>query len=159
MKGLRIDEELKDLVDTYVDYSNIGDVYELMGNFKEAFAYLRPAWSFNLPKPKNTMVPWDEWAMGKAFTHSGNADSGLYYAKHAYLLSQQMGWRLYLREITFLIAESAAKLKQWDTAYKYQVLTSAYKDSLTGIEIARKTTMLQASFNLDKKQAEIDLQK
>jgi C4-dicarboxylate-specific signal transduction histidine kinase len=158
-KGLRIDEELKDSNNIYVDYSNIGDVYERMGKYKEAFSFLRPAWSFNLPKPKNTMVPWDEWALGKSFTHSGNPDSGLYYAKHAFKLSQEMGWRLYLREITFLIAESAARLKQWDTAYKYQVLTSAYKDSLTGIEIARKTTMLQASFDLDKKQTEIELQK
>ncbi len=159
MKGLHIDEESKDSNNIFVGYSNIGDVYERMGKYKEAFSYLRPSWNYNLKKGKNTMVPWDEWAMGKAFTHSGNPDSGLYYAKHAYELSQIMGWRLYLREITYLIAESAAKLKQWDTAYKYQLLTSAYKDSLTGVEIARKTTMLQASFELDKKQSEIELQK
>src|SRR5206468_8001850 len=45
------------------------------------------------------------------------------------------------------------------TAYKYQVLSSHYKDSLTGEETARRTTMLQASFDLDKKQTEIELQK
>jgi signal transduction histidine kinase len=157
IKGLRIDEELKDSTGITVDYSNIGDVYERMGNYKEAFAYLRPAWSYWMAKPKNTLVPWDEWAMGKAFTHSGNADSGLHYAKHAYLLSQQLGWRLYLREITFLISESAAKLKQWDTAYKYAVLSSNLKDTLTGQETARKTAMLQAGYDLDKKQAEIAL--
>ncbi len=156
-KGLHIDEELKDSANIFVAYSNIGDVYERMGNYKKAFAYLRPAWNYYSTKPKNTLVPWDEWAMGKAFTHSGNADSGLHYAKHAYLLSQQMGWRLYLREITHLISESAAKLKQWDTAYKYEVLSSNLKDTLTGQETARKTAMLQASFDLDKKQAEIAL--
>lgn len=160
MKSLRIAEELKDSANIYIAYSNVGDVYERMGKYKEAFAYLRPALAFNLVRPaRNTMVPWDDWAIGKAHTHSGNADSGLYYAKHAYELSLQMGWKLYLREITYLISESAAKLKQWDTAYKYQVLTSAYKDSLTGVETARKTTMLQAQFDLDKKQAEIDIQK
>jgi len=156
-KGLRLDEEAKDSANIYVGYSNIGDVYERMGKYKEAFSYLRPAWSFYVNKSKNTLVPWDEWAMGKAFTHSGNADSGYYYAKHSLLLAQQTGWRLYLREITFLIAESAAKLNKWDTAYKYLALSSAYKDSLTGQEIARKTTMLQAGFELDKKQAEIAL--
>jgi len=159
-KGLRITEELKDSPNIYIAYSNIGDVYERMGNYEEAFDYLRPALAFNkLRAARNTMIPWDEWAIGKAHTHSGNADSGLYYAKHAYELSLQMGWRLYLREITFLIAESAAKLKQWDTAYKYQVLTSAYKDSLTGIETRARTTMLQSQFDLDKKQAEVDVQK
>ena len=158
-KGLRIHEELKDSNNIYVSYSNIGDVYERMGKYKEAFSYLRPAWNYNLRKPKNTMVPWDEWAMGKAFTHSGNPDSGLYYAKHSLQLSYEMGWRLYLREITYLIAESAAKLKQWDTAYKYQVLSSNLKDTLTGQEIARKTAMLQAGYELDKKQTEIELQR
>ena len=78
-------------------------------------------------------------------------------AKYAFELANKVGWRLYNREITALIAESAAKLKQWDTAYKYQVLSSNYKDSLTGKEIAQKTAMLQASLELDKKQAEIAL--
>src|SRR5207247_8871717 len=40
-----------------------------------------------------------------------------------------------------------------------EVLSSNYKDSLVGEDIARKTTMLQAGFDLDKKQTEIELQK
>ncbi len=91
-----------------------------MGKYKEAFAYLRPALNYSLARPKSTLLPWDQWAIGKTFTHSGNPDSGFYYGKQAYKLSLELGWRLYLREITFLIAESAAKLNQWDTAYKYQ---------------------------------------
>ena len=159
IKGLRVDEELKDSSGMYIDYSNIGDVYERMGKYKEAFSYLRPAWNFYRNKPKNSMVPWDEWAMGKAFTHSGNADSGLYYAKHSLQLANEVGYRTYLVEMNYLIAESAAKLNKWDTAYKYLALSSAYKDTLRGQEIARKTTMLQAGFELDKKQTEIELQK
>ena len=159
-KGLVIDEGFKDSVNIYIDHSNIGDVYERMGNYPEAFSHIRQAWNyFKRTNQVKTMVPWDEWVLAKAHTHSGNADSGLYYAKHSLMLSHQLGYRLYLREMTQIIAESAAKLKQWDTAYKYELLTSAYKDSLTGVEIARKTTMLQASFDLDKKQAEIELQK
>jgi len=156
-KGLLIDEKFNDSVNIYIDHSNIGDVYERMGNYPQAFFHIRPAYNFYKKQPLSTMVPWDEWVIGKAYTHSGNADSGLYYAKHSLMLSHQLGYRLYLREITQLIAESAAKLNQWDTAYKYQVLSSAYKDTLTGQEIARKTAMLQASFDLDKKQAEIAL--
>jgi signal transduction histidine kinase/tetratricopeptide (TPR) repeat protein len=158
-KGLHVDEQLKDTATIYVDYGNIGDVHERMGQYKEAFSFLRPAWNFDKLRPGNTKTAWDEWLMGKVFTHSGNADSGLYYAKHSLQLAHQMGWRLYLREITFLIAESAANLNKWDTAYKYLALSSAYKDTLTGQDIARKTTMLQAGFELDKKQAEIELQK
>ncbi|MFT3935751.1 MAG: tetratricopeptide repeat protein [Chitinophagaceae bacterium] len=154
---LRISEQEKDTTNIFVGYSNIGDVYEKMGKYKEAFSYLRPALGYYAKKTRAVLVPFDEWVMGKAFTHSGNADSGYYYGKHSLLLSQQMGWRIYLKEITFLIAESAAKLNKWDTAYKYLALSSAYKDTLTGQEIARKTTMLQAGFELDKKQAEIAL--
>jgi signal transduction histidine kinase len=160
-KGLHIDEKLRDSARIYVAHSNIGDVYERMGNYTQAFFHLRQSWSWHKNKKdaRSTMIPWNEWALAKAHTHSGNADSGLYYAKHAYQVSHQLGWRLYLREITEIIAESAAKLKQWDTAYKYQVLSSHYKDSLVGEDIARKTTMLEASFQLDKKQTEIELQK
>jgi two-component system NtrC family sensor kinase len=158
-KGLKIDEQLKDSANIYIDHSNIGDVYERMGNYPQAFFHLWQSWNFYKNVPRTTMIPWDEWALAKAYTHSGRPDSGLYYGKHSYQLSQQLGWRLYLREITEIISESAAKLKQWDTAYKYEVLSSHYKDSLVGEDIARKTAMLEAGFQLDKKQAEIELQK
>jgi signal transduction histidine kinase/tetratricopeptide (TPR) repeat protein len=158
-KGLHIDEEMKDSSNIYVSHSNIADVYERMGNYPQSFFHVRQAYNFYKQKPLSTMIPWDEWVMAKAYTHSGNADSGLYYGKHSLALSYQMGYRLYLREMTQVIAEAAAKLKQWDTAYKYQVLSSHYKDSLIGEDIARKTTMLEAGFQLDKKQTEIELQK
>ena len=157
-RGLRIDEELKDSNGIYIDYGNIGDVYERMRNYPEAFShikvYLDYLWGSHRLEDR---VAWGEWVLGKAYTHSGDPVKGLQHAKYSLEQANKVGWRLYLREITQLIAESAAKLKQWDTAYKYQVLSSNYKDSLTGQEIARKTTMLQASFELDKKQAEIAL--
>jgi signal transduction histidine kinase len=159
-KGLRIHEELKDSGNIHIAYSNIGDVYERMGRYQEAFYYLRSSLNYlhrNKDNARNTMIPFNEWIIGRALTHSGRADSGLFYAKHAYERSLKLGWRLYLKEITFLIAESAAKLEKWETAYQYLELSSAYKDSLTGQEIARKTTMLQAGFELDKKQAQIAL--
>ena len=159
-KGLRNDEAIGDSGYIYVSHSNIGDVYERMGNYPQSFFHIRQSLNFfNRTHLQPSMLPWNEWVLAKAYTHSGNADSGLYYGKNALLHSYQTGYRIYLREITQVIAEAAAKLKQWDTAYKYQVLTSAYKDSLTGLDIKRKTTMLQASFDLDKKEAEIQLQK
>ena len=156
-KGLRIDEELKDTTGAPLDHGNIGDVYERMHDFPNAFYHMRIYMHRFKGSPRDEA--WGDWVIGKAHTHSGNADSGMYYAKNALQTANSAGWRLYLREITQLIAESAAKLKQWDTAYKYQVLSSNYKDSLLGEETARKTAMLQASFDLDKKQTEIALLK
>ena len=157
-KGLRIDEQLKDSNGISIDYGNIGDVYERMGNYPEAFSHIKVYLDFLWGSHRlEDRVSWGEWVLGKAFTHSGDPAKGLQHAKYSLEQANKVGWRLYLREITQLIAESAAELKQWDTAYKYQVLSSNYKDSLTGQEIARKTTMLQANFELDKKQAEIAL--
>ena len=157
-KGLRIDEELKDSAGIFVDYGNIGDVYERMGNYPEAFkhikVYLDYLWGAHRLEDR---VAWGEWVLGKAYTHSGDPANGLIHAKYSYEQATKVGWKLYLREITLLIAESAAKLKQWDTAYKYEVLSSNYKDSLLGQETARKTAMLQANLELDKKQTEIAL--
>jgi signal transduction histidine kinase len=157
-KGLRIDEELKDSAGIFIDYGNIGDVYERMGNYPEAFkhikVYLDYLWG---PHRFEDRVAWGEWVLAKAYTHSGDPAKGLEHAKYAFEQATKVGWKLYMREITYLIAESAAKLKQWDTAYKYEVLSSNYKDSLLGQETARKTAMLQANLELDKKQTEIAL--
>jgi len=157
-KGLYVDEELKDSANIAISNGNIGDVYERMGNYPEAFKHIQVYLDFhrNLQKVEDR-ISWGEWVLGKTYTHSGDPAKGLEHAKYSLEEAIRVGWKLYMREITALIAESAAKLKQWDTAYKYQVLSSKYKDSLTGQDIARKTTMLQAGFELDKKQAEIAL--
>jgi signal transduction histidine kinase len=158
-KGLVIDQQLKDSANIFIDHSNIGDVYERMGNYPQAFFHLRQSYNYYKQLPISTMIPWDEWALAKTHTHSGNADSGYYYAKNSLQHSYQLGYRLYLREITQVLSESAAKLGRWDTAYKYQLLSSHYKDSLTGEETTRRVTMLQAGYDLDKKQTEIALLK
>ncbi|HEY6063231.1 MAG TPA: ATP-binding protein, partial [Chitinophagaceae bacterium] len=157
-KGLDIDRELKDSSAISIDHGNIGDVYERMGNYPKAFENIAVYLDFLKGKANlEDRESWGQWVKGKAYTHSGDPANGLITAKYALDLANKVGWRLYLREITALIAESAAKLGQWDIAYKYQVLSSNYKDSLTGKEIAQKTAMLQASMELDKKQAEIAL--
>jgi signal transduction histidine kinase len=157
-KGLDIDRELKDSSAIAIDHGNIGDVYERMGNYPKAFENIAVYLDFTKGKPQTEdREAWGQWVKGKAYTHSGDPVNGLKAAKYALELANKVGWRLYNREITALIAESAAKLKQWDVAYEYQVLSSNYKDSLTGKEIAQKTAMLQASLELDKKQAQIAL--
>jgi signal transduction histidine kinase len=159
-QGLAIDQELKVPASIAISYGNIGDVYERMGNYSEAFLNINRFLSYYRPQQKvEDRTAWGEWLLGKAFLHSGNADSGLYYGTHSLMLAQRAKYRQYLREMTELIAESAAKLKKYDTAYKYQLLSSHYKDSLNGEEITRKTAMLQANFDLNKKQAEIEVQK
>ena len=159
-QGLAIDQELRVPASIAISYGNIGDVYERMGNYPEAFLNINKFLSYYRPQQKvEDRIAWGEWLLGKAFLHSGNADSGLYYGTHSLMLAQRAKYRQYLREMTELIAESAAKLRKYDTAYKYQLLSSHYKDSLNGEEITRKTAMLQANFDLNKKQAEIEVQK
>jgi signal transduction histidine kinase/tetratricopeptide (TPR) repeat protein len=156
-KGLHIHEELKDTTNVYIAYSNIGDVYERMGNYQQAFAYLRPTLAYFKGRPANTNVPWLQWVMGRAYTHMGRPDSGYIYARDSYEGSLKTNYRTYLPEMTYVIADAASKLHKWDTAYKYLAMSTAYKDSIRGVEIARKTTMLQSGFELDKKQAQIAL--
>lgn len=159
-EGLKYELQNKIPESIAIAYGNIGDVYERMGDFPNAFLNIRKYLTFYYGKEKlEDRISWGEWVIGKAFTHSGQLDSGFYYANHSLMLANKVGWRLYLKEITLLIAESAAKLKKWDTAYKYELLSSYYKDSLVGLDIARRTAMLEAGFQLDKKQAEIELQK
>jgi len=156
-KGLHIHEELNDVTNVNVAHMNIADVYERMGNYQEAFAHLRTPLAYFKNRPANTYVPFIHWVMGRAFTHSGRPDSGYIYARNSYEGSLQTKYGVYLSEMTHLIADAASKLHKWDTAYKYLALSTVYKDSIRGVEIARKTTMLQSGFELDKKQAQIAL--
>lgn len=156
-KGLAITDLPENVV---IAYGNIGDVYERMGNYPEALININRFLSYFISKPKSeNRISWGSWVLGRAFLHSGNADSGFYYGKLSHKLALQAHDGLYLREITQLIAESAANLRKYDTAYNYALLSARYKDSLTGEAMTRKTAMMQANFELNKKQAEIELQK
>ena len=159
-KGLDLDIEEKRPESIAIAYGNIGDVYERMGSYPEAFENIHRFLAFYKSKQKvEDRTSWGEWLLGKAFLHSGNADSGFYYANHSLLLARRANYRQYLREMTQLIAASAAKLKKYDTAYDYLLLSTHYKDSLNGEAMSRRTAMLQANYDLDKKQTEIELQK
>ncbi|HEV8283792.1 MAG TPA: ATP-binding protein [Chitinophagaceae bacterium] len=159
-KGLVYELELKNPESISIAYGNIGDVYERMNKYPEAFSNINRFVSFYKPKQKNEdRLSWGYWLLGRAFLHSGRPDSGLFYGKQGFMLAEKVGYRLYLAELSKLTADGAAALKKWDTAYKYLSLSSHLQDSLRGAEITRKTTMLQANFDLDKKQTEIALLK
>ncbi len=156
-KGLFIDEEIKDSGDIFIVLGNIADAYDRMGDYKQAFSYIKRVGNYFLTKNPPRFQVWAEWVLGKVYLHTGNADSGFYYGKHSLMLARKLGYREMLIEIAQLVAESAVKLRMYDTAYKYEQLSSAYKDTLAGQVTARKTTMLQAQIELDKKEAQIAL--
>src|SRR6185369_6565205 len=92
-KGLALDQELKVPESVAIAYGNIGDVYERMGDYPNAFLNIRKYLSFYNGKEKmQDRVSWGDWVIGKAFTHSGNADSGFYYANHSLEQAHEAGW-------------------------------------------------------------------
>jgi len=56
--------------------------------------------------------PWNDWVLAKAFTHSGMLTVD--YIKKTEPGTFPHWLRLYLREMTLVISEAAARLKQWD---------------------------------------------
>jgi tetratricopeptide (TPR) repeat protein len=156
-KGLVIDQQLKDSMNTAIGFGNVADALERIGNYDQALFYVSLALNYFYSKEFPRERVFNEWVLGRALLHTNNPDSGLYYGKRSLMLANKIGYRLFLPQILQLIAESAAKLKMYDTAYKYQLLSSAYKDTLTGQQTARKITMLHAQIELDKKQAQIAL--
>jgi signal transduction histidine kinase len=157
--GLVYDLQLKNPEAIAIAYGNIGDVYERMGNYPKAFDNINRFVNFYRPKPKNEdRLSWGYWLLGRAFLHTARPDSGFYYGKQGYILAERVGYRLYLAELSKLTADGAAALQKWDTAYKYLSISSHLQDSLRGVEITRKTAMLEANSEIALLKKDKDLQ-
>src|SRR6187401_2292307 len=76
LKGLEVALELKAPENITIAYGNVGDVYERMGNYPEAFLNVNRFLSFYNSNPgAEDRKSWGEWLLGRAFLHTGNADS------------------------------------------------------------------------------------
>ena len=77
--------------------------------------------------------------------------------KSAEMIAKEISANYELEKIYKGLSDAYAGLNNYPEAYRYQSLLTAIKDTLYNIEIDKKLAFLQFSFEIQKKQNEIDL--
>jgi adenylate cyclase len=142
-----------------VPYSitRIGDVYSKRKEYQTALKYYIEA--IEIAKKFEAKLELIRPLLGIAQTYSlmGNEEMALNAFDDARKTAAEIGSNYQLKDAYRGMANTYAKLSDFKNAFKYQTLFSDIKDTLFNAETDDKIKGLQFTYEMDKKQGEIDL--
>lgn len=138
---------------------NMGKVYALQDSLDQA-VYFHKAAIQNAEK-KNAKFQLAQSLIGLAntFQKKGYNQQALDHYLQAEAIAKGSKWKVELKDIYLGLSKSYAGLSNYENAFKYQDLFNTMRDTLYDIESDRRMTNIQFQFDLEKKEAEIELLK
>jgi signal transduction histidine kinase/CheY-like chemotaxis protein len=137
--------------------NTMGKVYAKQGDFDLALQYQNDAYTY--AKNSDNKLEMARALLGLANTYKVKNNSPLaiaYYTK-AQTIANEIGSNNELKDSYEGLALLYSKLGDYENAFKNQQLLTAIRDTLYNAETDKRIFGLQLSFDMDKKQAEIDL--
>ena len=142
-----------------VPYSltRIGDVYSKRKQYQTALKYYNDA--IEIAKKFEAKLELIRPLLGIAQTYSlmGNDEMALNAFNEARTTAVEIGSNYELKDAYRGMANTYARMDDFKNAFKYQTLFSDIKDTLFNSETDDKIKGLQFTYEMDKKQSEIDL--
>jgi signal transduction histidine kinase len=135
----------------------MGKGYTSKGDFAEALKFQTKA--LITAESVNARLEMGEAlnGLGETYFKQGKPNQALHSFSQARGISLEIGAELELKSAYQGLAQTYAALSDFNKAYHYQTLLTAAKDSLYNTETVVKMGNLQALYENEKQQAEIDL--
>jgi two-component system NtrC family sensor kinase len=154
MQGYHADKKLHNISLLEVSLNNLGNVYRKMHRPDSALYYYRQAIILHRQTEDN-----DAWAettigMAKVFKTLKLQDSSLYYARQSMTLGQRGGFTARVLDASTFLTEYFKDAGRLDSAFVYQQVLLAAKDSLFSQE---KTKEVQ-DLTFSERQRQLDIQ-
>lgn len=98
-----------------------------------------------------------ELLLARCWLAQGNADSAAYYGHLSLAETRHTGQRAAAREAAAVLAQTSSRLGRGADAYRYQLMASAYADSLMDESGSRRVAALEAEAARSQQQTQISL--
>jgi signal transduction histidine kinase len=136
---------------------NIGRVYTARKDFDTAINYQLEA--YNLSKSTNRKKEMSQALIGlaQAYQKKGENKKSISSYLEALQLAKDIGANYELKNSYQGLSELYAVASDYQNAFKYQKLFSAFKDTLYNADMDKKLQAMILKFDLEKKQGEVDL--
>jgi len=137
--------------------NNLGKVYSQKGDYTSSVKLQQEA--IEIAKEQDQTLELSQAYIGLAETYmaQGRNNKAVETFNNALFEAQKRGYKNEIKDVYEGLATSYAKLSDYQNAFKYQELYSSMKDTLYSIETDDKIKGLQFSYEIEKKQDEIDL--
>lgn len=137
--------------------TNIGKVYSRQGDFAAALDYQKRA--YQMAKSQDAKLDMVAALLGLAetYTKQGDTKSAIAAYEEARQIASETRANFELRDAYEGLAQSFASLANYSKAYLFQKALTSIKDTINRNSNENVIARQQLSYNLDKKQAELDL--
>jgi len=144
----------KGLLDNGVD---IAEMLDRQGNHQVAKVMARKLFRWAVALNINGEIARAQLLLARTFLATGHPDSARFHGALCFAITQRKGLRPESREAAKLLAQANAQLKNWRSAYHYQLVATALTDTLTGEVTRRRIAGLQGEAVQKRQQIQLQL--
>lgn len=138
--------------------NNLGKAYQKKGDYSIAISYHQEAYDFSKKLDAPVDMAQSLLGLGDAYMDKKEPETAIGYYKQAEEIAHTISPANEEMKYAFTgLALAYATLKDFEKAYLYQSKYAAIKDSLYNIDTDKKLSGLQFNFDIQKKQAQVDL--
>lgn len=144
-------------IDIAASLNDIGRIYLVKDQYRKAKVYQLDA--LDLARKEQAQFEVVKILLGLASTQTelGHADSAIVYFDEAKNIARDIGLNYELSTAYEGLAESYADVRDYRNAYKFLALQNDIDNTIYRLEAEDKTQSLMFSYQLDKKQSEIEI--
>ena len=137
--------------------NNIGKVYARQGDFEQAVKFQKKAIEKAKSLDAKLEMTQSYLGLAKTYDDQDNISQAIAAYREAQKTGEEIRAKNELKEIYEGLANVYAKTKDFTDAFKYQALYIVMKDSLYNEAMDKKLQSMTLSYDLEKKQGDIDL--
>jgi len=137
--------------------NDLGTVYMKRGEYDKAILAQKEAYAIAESYDTRNDMAIASLGLAESYKAKGDLKLGLQTYKQAEMLAQETGSTYSLKDIYDGLSQVYAQLHDFGNAFKYQGLLIAIKDKIYDLETDKKLGTLQFTFDLQKKESEINL--
>ncbi len=135
----------------------IGRVYTKKKEYDKAISYQQQAYDIAKKSDSKNDMTISLVELAKTFKEKGDIMSALSTYNQAEAIANETGAKKSLKDIYEGLAQVYSSLADYKKAFKYQNLLIGIKDTLYNIDADKKLGTLQFTFDIEKKQGQINL--
>jgi len=139
----------------------ISNVYKLQGNYQLALQYATDGLNYTDGRHARSYNQYDLASyyinIGEIYGALKNYAPSMQFLNKGLSISQTILHREDMRDAYSALSKTYAKQRMYDSAYRYQQLYSALKDSIISEKTSRAVEQVRSSFESEKKDKEIAL--
>jgi len=156
LKALAIREDLKDPIGIARSLTNIAGVYYKKENFSKALEYQFQALKIfeNMSSKEGIIYSYNN--IGSLYSKAGNYQLALVYSNKSLRLAEEIGSKEDIKLAFLSLSETYTELGDFKKAYEFHEQYSMISDTLLNQENQSNIAEMEAKYESDSKQREID---